>query len=124
MPELTDILTINKILEEVGVEVTKENDTITYNASNITKHIAPYDLVRKMRGSFLLLGPLLTRFGHAEISMPGGCAIGNRPIDIHLRGLAKMGADIQIEKGYVKAKGKLKGAKLDLEFPLSQVLKI
>jgi UDP-N-acetylglucosamine 1-carboxyvinyltransferase len=90
---------------------------MTIDASGIDNQVAPYDLVRKMRASFFVLGPLVARFGYARVSLPGGCAIGTRPVDIHLKGLEALGASIAIEEGYVLAKGQLHGADFSLDFP-------
>ncbi len=118
LPKLSDIRFFIQILESLGAKVTGELDRKTILAGEINKTIADYELVRKMRASILVLGPLLSRFGEATVSLPGGCAIGSRPVDIHLSGLEKMGAEINIEKGYVHAScSRLKGAKIDLAFP-------
>jgi UDP-N-acetylglucosamine 1-carboxyvinyltransferase len=90
---------------------------MTLDPTGIESCEAPYDLVRKMRASFFVLGPLLARFGKAHVSLPGGCAIGERPVDIHLKGLAALGVDIRIESGYVVAEGRLRGANVGLDFP-------
>ncbi|MEM6812051.1 MAG: UDP-N-acetylglucosamine 1-carboxyvinyltransferase [Pseudomonadota bacterium] len=121
---LRDVKTLNAVLEGLGLKITIEPEakTIHYDASNLTSHEAPYELVRKMRASVLVLGPLLARQGQAIVSLPGGCSIGGRPIDLHLKGLQAMGADIQLEDGYVKAKapkGGLQGA--DITFPFVSV---
>ncbi len=116
MPKLSDIKAMNNLLGELGVKINKADDTIyEYSADDITSYTAPYDLVRKMRASYYVLGPLLARFGHAEVSLPGGCAIGARPMDIHLSAFEQMGAIIEIKNGYVVAKvdGKLKGAEIN-----------
>jgi UDP-N-acetylglucosamine 1-carboxyvinyltransferase len=106
-----------QLLGQMGVHLTiDEIMNIEVNSSTITKYEAPYDLVKTMRASILVLGPLLSRFGEAHVSFPGGCAIGTRPVDIHLDALIKMGANIQIESGYIHAKAsRLKGCKLVLE---------
>jgi UDP-N-acetylglucosamine enolpyruvyl transferase len=119
VPHLADIATMAHLLQQHGVDVsmdggngTPEGRTIHLNAGKITSTLAPYDLVRKMRASVLVLGPLLARFGEAEVSLPGGCAIGTRPVDLHIMGLKAMGAEINVENGSIKAKAKkgLKGA--------------
>ena len=111
VPMLRDILTMEEILTFLGVSVTRENgNTLRLNAGNINKNEAPYDLVRKMRASICLLGPLLARTKSARISMPGGCIIGPRPVDLHIKGIKRLGVDVDIEHGYIKAKGDLKGA--------------
>lgn len=114
VPELNDIQTTLHLLRQLGVKVDNGKDgTLTLCAANIDSVEAPYDLVKTMRASILVLGPLLTRFGQARVSLPGGCAIGQRPVDQHIKGLAALGADIQIEHGYVVASAKrLKGATL------------
>ncbi len=109
---------ISDLLRHLGAEVTYEGTTLTVDASNITTCEAPYELVRKMRASFLVMGPLLARFNHTKISMPGGCAIGTRPIDLHLKGFKSLGAEVEIDHGFVEAKTeKLTGNKLYLDFP-------
>lgn len=118
VPHLDDVTTMLRLLGSMGVERTvSERMEIEVDSRTLNKHFASYDIVRKMRASILVLGPLLSRFGQAEVSLPGGCAIGSRPIDMHVRSLQMMGADIQIEHGYIKAKvkGRLKGTKLVLE---------
>ncbi|GAB4012929.1 MAG: UDP-N-acetylglucosamine 1-carboxyvinyltransferase [Bdellovibrio sp.] len=118
VPKLRDINTMKKLLEAMGVKVEVNGSDWHIDSSNITSYEAPYDLVKTMRASICVLGPLLTRFGEAKVSLPGGCAIGTRPIDIHLSNLEKMGAEIKIEGGYVHAKAKkLKGVHLPLNFP-------
>jgi UDP-N-acetylglucosamine 1-carboxyvinyltransferase len=113
VPDLRDIRTIGALLTTLGVEVTREEGVITANASNVQCQEAPYDLVKTMRASVLVLGPLLTRFGRARVSLPGGCAIGARPINLHLKGLERMGARISLEHGYVDAHAQsLKGAEV------------
>lgn len=111
---LRDIRTLSAVLQELGVimETDSNTHTIAMTSSNDSKCYAPYDLVRKMRASVLVLGPLLARFGHATVSLPGGCAIGTRPVDLHLDALERMGADITLEDGYIKAEAKngLQGA--------------
>lgn len=119
---LGDIKMLSLVLRNLGVTLAlREDGMAIMRAANISSTCAPYDLVRKMRASILVLGPLLTRFHHAEVSLPGGCAIGSRPVDFHIQGLKAMGADIQIENGYIKAKaeGGLKGA--EYEFPAISV---
>lgn len=118
LPKLSDINFFTKILESLGAGSTHEGDFTTIDASDLNKTKADYDLVRKMRASVLVLGPLLSRFGHAEVSLPGGCAIGARPVDIHLKGLEEMGAHIELKNGYIHAKCKrLEGANIHLSFP-------
>ncbi|MFN7710274.1 MAG: UDP-N-acetylglucosamine 1-carboxyvinyltransferase [Holosporales bacterium] len=104
MPKLADIHTLTGLLQELGVSASWEDEhTLTLQTKTISSTCAPYDLVRKMRASILVLGPLLARSGHAEVSLPGGCAIGARPVDIHIKGLQALGAEITIEDGYIKA---------------------
>ncbi len=112
VPQLNDIATTLKLLGQMGVRCTRDADgTVSINASNVTTLEAPYELVKTMRASILVLGPLLARFGQARVSLPGGCAIGQRPVDQHIQGLAALGADISIEHGFVIARAKrLKGA--------------
>jgi UDP-N-acetylglucosamine 1-carboxyvinyltransferase len=113
VPHLHDVSTILKLLGETGLKVTQDNDKVTLNGSAITKLEAPYEMVKTMRASILVLGPLLARFGEAKVSLPGGCNIGSRPVDQHIKGLQAMGADITIEAGYIYAKcAKLKGARI------------
>lgn len=120
MPELSDIATMAQLLAEFGVEVmqTKE-DEWEFNAKNVNNTTAPYDIVRKMRASVVVLGALLAKFGKAKVSLPGGCAIGTRPVDLHLLALEAMGAEIELKEGYIYAKatknGKLQGA--EIHFP-------
>lgn len=117
IPHLHDITTTLELLGQMGVDlVVDEKMNIEVDASTIHSFEAPYDLVKTMRASILVLGPLLTRFGRAQVSLPGGCAIGSRPVNIHLDGLAKMGADIRVENGYIHAQAKrLRGCRLVLE---------
>jgi len=113
LPDLLDIDTMKKLLQELGTEINHIKDkTYSFKLANPKSYTAPYDLVNKMRASILVLGPMLARFGYAEVALPGGCSIGARPVDLHLKALEKMGAKIKIEHGYIKAyapKG-LKGA--------------
>jgi UDP-N-acetylglucosamine 1-carboxyvinyltransferase len=112
VPHLADIITLEKVLKNLGVTTNSSSDTLTLTAHTITNTTADYDLVRTMRASILVLGGLVARMGEATVSLPGGCAIGTRPVDLHLQGLQKLGATITLEKGYVRAsaKGGLKGA--------------
>ncbi len=103
IPNVVDIKTLLKLLTNLGASYSFENNTATIDATTIEKTTATYDIVRTMRASILVLGPILARFGHCEVSLPGGCAIGQRPIDLHLKALEQMGAKITIEAGYVKA---------------------
>lgn len=117
IPHLHDITTTMELLGRMGVSLTMdENMDVEVNPTTINSFVAPYELVKTMRASILVLGPLLARFGEAEVSLPGGCAIGARPVNLHIHGLELMGADIQVEDGYIKAKCKrLKGAKIVLD---------
>ena len=117
VPHLQDVTTMIELLGRMGVAVTvDEKMRIEVDASTIKEFFAPYQLVKTMRASILVLGPLLARFGSADVSLPGGCAIGARPVNIHVAGLQAMGADIHIENGYIKARARrLKGARLVLE---------
>jgi len=112
MPNVVDVKTLIKLLENLGAGTNCETNNITIDATTVNSACANYDIVRKMRASILTLGPLLARFGHCEVSMPGGCAIGQRPIDLHLKALELMGAQIELKQGYVVAKAPegLKGA--------------
>ncbi len=117
VPHLQDVTTTNELLGRMGVTVSiDERMRVTVDASTIAHFVAPYELVKTMRASILVLGPLLTRFGQADVSLPGGCAIGARPVNIHVAGLQQLGADIRIENGFIKARAeRLKGARLVLE---------
>lgn len=117
VPCLHDIFSMDKLLAEMGMGIDFTGRAMTLDPAGLNTPVAPYDLVRKMRASFFVLGPLLGRFGKAEVSLPGGCAIGTRPVDIHLKCLAALGAEIQIEDGNVIASGKLKGVDYALDFP-------
>lgn len=116
-PPLDDVMTINKVLESLGASVTYRDQVIRVDAGAITSCEAPYEWVRKMRASFLVMGPLLARMGYTRISLPGGCAIGTRPIDQHLKGFEALGAEISLGQGYVEARshGRLRGAKIYLD---------
>lgn len=106
VPALNDVKTLSELLALLGPEVDFTNGSVTIDATNITSHIAPYKLVSRMRASFYVLGPLLARLGRAKVSLPGGCAWGPRPVNLHLAGLEALGAEIEIEHGYVVAKAK------------------
>ncbi len=114
VPRLHDVRTMLKLLSKTGLKVTQvEDEAVTLNGSGIDTLEAPYELVKTMRASILVLGPLLARFGEAKVSLPGGCAIGSRPVDQHIKGLQALGAEITIEGGYIYAKcAKLKGARI------------
>src|SRR5690348_6932563 len=117
IPHLQDVTTIVSLLGQMGVRITlDERSNIEVDASHLTSFNAPYELVRTMRASVLVLGPLLSRFGEAIVSLPGGCAIGTRPVDQHLKGMQAMGAEISIENGYIRAKAnRLRGATIVMD---------
>ncbi|PPR50382.1 MAG: UDP-N-acetylglucosamine 1-carboxyvinyltransferase [Alphaproteobacteria bacterium MarineAlpha5_Bin5] len=119
LPNLEDVNNMQRLLQAYGVIADREDSTIHLNAKKVINRIADYDVVRKMRASILILGPLLSKFGEAKISLPGGCAIGNRPIDIHIQGLRKLGATFEIENGFVigRVKDSLVGNNIKLSFP-------
>ena len=121
VPALEDVYTITEVLKQLGVSAKfdEEQHQLTVDSRVIGSCEAPYDLVRKMRASFLIMGPLLARCGQAKISLPGGCAIGTRPIDLHLKGFEALGAEIKIGHGYIEANAPegLKGTKIYLDFP-------
>ncbi|MCX8026743.1 MAG: UDP-N-acetylglucosamine 1-carboxyvinyltransferase [Thermodesulfovibrionales bacterium] len=118
IPDMKDVKTMQRLLEHMGAQTQKEGSSLTIDTTDIKNFIAPYELVKTMRASVLVLGPLLARYGFAKVSLPGGCAIGARPINLHLMGLQKMGADIQLESGYVVAKAdRLKGAVINFDIP-------
>lgn len=112
VPNVADIKTLLSLLQNLGAKSFFKDSEVLIDTSTLNKTIAKYDIVRKMRASILSLGALLARFRHCEVSLPGGCAIGQRPIDLHLNALEKMGANIQIQQGYVVANGLLKGAEI------------
>jgi UDP-N-acetylglucosamine 1-carboxyvinyltransferase len=113
VPLLHDVATMLKLLRQTGLSVEQDGEKVTLNGSKIDKYEAPYELVKTMRASILVLGPLLARFGEAKVSLPGGCAIGSRPVDQHIKGLRALGAEISIDGGYIYAKcKKLKGARI------------
>ena len=115
LPHLHDITTMLELLRRMGVElIVDEKLNVEIDANTITQLVAPYELVKTMRASILVLGPMLAHFGEAEVSLPGGCAIGSRPVDLHIQGLRAMGADVVVEAGYIRAKsnGRLKGARI------------
>ena len=121
IPDLEDVRTISAVLAALGVKVdASKRETLFIDSTHISTLEAPYELVRKMRASFLVIGPLLARFGHAKISLPGGCAIGTRPIDLHLKGFEALGAKIELGHGFIEARapeGGLVGARFYLDFP-------
>jgi len=113
VPDLNDISTMCKLLQQMGIAIEANGRQMVLSAAHIDKLEAPYDMVKTMRAAILVLGPLLARYGEARVSLPGGCAIGSRPVDLHIKGLQAMGAEIQIEHGYIHAKCKrLKGARI------------
>jgi UDP-N-acetylglucosamine 1-carboxyvinyltransferase len=119
VPALDDVRTICNLLRSLGISLTYDREVLTIQASRLTSVEASYELVRKMRASFLVMGPLLARQGKARVALPGGCAIGTRPIDQHLKGFEAMGAKIEIGQGFIEAsvEGRLKGAKIYLDIP-------
>jgi UDP-N-acetylglucosamine 1-carboxyvinyltransferase len=113
VPDLKDIGTLLRLIEQMGVRVQRQEGAVTLDASALDNPVAPYELVRTMRASILVLGPLVARFGEAKVSLPGGCAIGARPVDLHIKGLTAMGAAVAVEHGYVHATcTRLQGARL------------
>jgi UDP-N-acetylglucosamine 1-carboxyvinyltransferase len=113
VPHLQDVNTMLKLLRQMGLRIEQDGDRLALNGAAIDKCEAPYELVKTMRASILVLGPLVARFGEAKVSLPGGCAIGSRPVDQHIKGLQAMGAEITIEAGYIHAKAKkLKGTRI------------
>jgi len=119
VPELIDVMTMKKVLEKLGARVEGENETLEIDCTYLSGYEAPYDLVRMMRASILVLGPLLARLGRARIPLPGGCAIGRRPVDLHLKGLMQLGARIEVREGYIEAYADtgLKGDNIYLDLP-------
>ena len=115
VPQLQDIESLVALMEDIGAKINRDNATMVIDNSNITSTTAPYELVRKMRASILVLGPLLARYSSAKVSLPGGCAIGTRPVDLHIEALRQMGAEIELKDGYIHAevpKGRLEGAQI------------
>ena len=113
VPKLQDVATMQKLLRQMGLAIEQKGATLELCGRDVAKLEAPYEMVKTMRASILVLGPLLARFGEAKVSLPGGCAIGSRPVDQHIKGLQAMGAEIRIEAGYIYAKAKrLKGARI------------
>ena len=119
VPTLDDVYTINEVLRNLNAEVEFDNNQVTVDAAKELTTEAPFEFVSKMRASVLVIGPLLARFGHAKVAMPGGCAIGSRPIDLHLKGFEAMGAEINIGNGFIEvsSNGRLQGAKVYLDMP-------
>lgn len=115
-PELNDVFTMSKLLKQLGAEIQFENQVLKINSATVNNQIAPYEHVKKMRASVYVLGPLLARYGFAKVSLPGGCAWGPRPINLHLEGLKKLGAEIELEGGYIIVKAdRLHGAKINFD---------
>jgi len=119
VPQLVDIITMKKVLEGLGSVIERENEGLKIDCTSLSNYEAPYELVRMMRASILVLGPLLARLGRARVSLPGGCAIGRRPVDLHLKGFVQMGAKIEVKEGYIEAYAKrgLKGDNIYLDLP-------
>lgn len=119
VPELSDVNTLTKLLTTLGANASADNNSVEIDASSELNCFAPYELVSKMRASMLVMGPLLSRYGYCNIAMPGGCAIGSRPIEQHIKGLEKMGATFDQAGGYIegKSEGRLQGAKIHMDFP-------
>lgn len=118
VPRIGDIATMIEMLQELGVVAHMSGDTVAIDATEIRAHEAPYELVKKMRASFCVAGPILARLGYARVPMPGGCDIGARPVDFHVKGLQALGAKVVIEHGYVEAEAtKLRGSRIYLDFP-------
>ena len=118
IPPLNDIQTMIRLLAQMGIDIQVNGETVRLNAENLNKQEAPYELVKTMRASILVLGPLLARFGRAKVSLPGGCAIGARPVDLHIKALQAMGAVVSVHKGYIEATvDRLKGASIVFDMP-------
>jgi UDP-N-acetylglucosamine 1-carboxyvinyltransferase len=118
VPRVRDVLTFSQVLRALGAKIRTEGDELVVDTSTLTAHEAPYELVKTMRASFLVLGPLLARAGRARVSLPGGCAIGARPVNLHLRGFQALGAALQLEQGYVQARAaRLRGATIAFPIP-------
>jgi len=118
VPNLMDVRTIIRVLSNLGVKVWKEGESHSIDATNISTHEAPYDLVKTMRASILARGPHVARMGKARVSLPGGCAIGARPVNLHLMGLEALGAKIEIRHGYIEAEARgLRGASITFDIP-------
>ena len=122
IPDLQDVRTFSQLLEYLGAETTFENNVLKVDTGHLQSIEAPYELVKKMRASIYVLGPLLARFGHTRVSLPGGCAFGPRPVDLHIMAMEKLGAEITIEKGFIEAR--VKGSRLRgtlIDFPVTSV---
>ena len=118
VPDLRDVTTMSKLLRILGASVVFENNVLTIDTSHIDNYEAPYELVKTMRASVYVLGPLLARFGKARVSLPGGCAWGPRPIDLHLSGFRKLGVDLTLDTGYINANVKVLQGN-EIRFPTS-----
>ncbi|HLP16254.1 MAG TPA: UDP-N-acetylglucosamine 1-carboxyvinyltransferase [Bacteroidota bacterium] len=115
-PDLRDVITMSRLLQSMGVTIEREGSTLKMNTFRVNKFEAPYEHVKKMRASIYVLGPLVARYGQAKVSLPGGCAWGPRPVDLHIEGLKKLGASIEMESGYIIAKAKrLKGTRISFK---------
>lgn len=118
LPQVRDVATMTTLLSLLGASVKSDGGQVVIDATSVESLEAPYDLVKTMRASVLVLGPLLARFGEAAVSLPGGCAIGPRPVNLHLEGLRKLGATVSVDHGYIRARAtQLKGQRIDLAFP-------
>jgi len=118
LPDVQDVRTALRLLRDLGAEIDEDGSTVSIEVREVASSEAPYELVKTMRASFLVLGPLLARSGRARVSQPGGCAIGGRPIDLHLQGLRHLGAKVELVHGYTEARaGRLEGARVQLDFP-------
>ena len=120
VPTLSDVFTINEVLHHLNLDInfSEKNKEVVVNATHELNFEAPFEYVSKMRASIVVMGPLLARLGHAKVALPGGCAIGTRPIDLHLKGFEAMGARVHIENGFIEAfADELKGARIYLDFP-------
>ena len=118
VPDLRDVRTMIRLMEIIGADCKYSNGTLVVDGSKVDNPVAPYELVKTMRASFYVLGPLLARFGEVKVSLPGGCAWGPRPVDFHLMALEKLGAKIELEKGYIVARSNnLTGSKIKFKYP-------
>ena len=118
LPQVRDVITMTKLLSLLGVSVKSDGTWVSLNASAVNSTEAPYDLVKTMRASILVLGPLLARYGKATVSLPGGCAIGTRSVNLHLKGLTTLGADVYVEHGYIHAQAQgLRGGRIEFDIP-------
>ncbi|MDR1311149.1 MAG: UDP-N-acetylglucosamine 1-carboxyvinyltransferase, partial [Burkholderiaceae bacterium] len=116
IPRLRDVETMLRLLRQMGMQTTWDDTCLIVNGGSIHHYCAPYELVKTMRASILVLGPLLARFGEAKVSLPGGCAIGSRPVEQHIKGLQAMGAEIHVDAGYIHARAKrLKEARIETD---------